>query len=830
MRLPDFINQIRRKFSETLNFARNPDQVVYRQGRRIALQRYEQMSLPGNNTKKAGISDPQPEPSIAVLHRTLPETSQRQTNLPPQSQSAVSTTLTQTPKIAFDYPEALRLQPGDVLTRGWIGRYIVGSCLQDQHWMRLYEGLQENSNEPVWIYEYGLSQTVFNERDTQSRRTAFKQLIDLNSWLGEGSDFRILKLRDVIVAPQQPCYLITQGLPEGQGLSQCLASRDQPFSPDQVREFLRQVLQSLKYLQAYQVHWPDGSLQAGLPHGHLNLDSLWIRFSETKTSRQGDAFFVYLSRLALWEHLFYAGEPPIQPIAQTNQALGTFADDLKGLGQMAFALLTGNTQLDPTNLQVWPNDPYTRSFYPYICRLIGHGPEEAFRNPDIAIAALPKRSPVAESVPPDLAESEPETTSSAHRAKRWPWLLAAMMLLGISIPLWQWLLRGRPHIEFAGPVCEASTGCVLNLGSFTSVTDSAASITYGFEPGSYWKESFFRSLRSPAVRSTSFLFLEESLERRTQALPSTLVRTARAPRDRIDLLNQIQQGQLQAGFIRGGQALPPGVSATTVAYDGIAIFVIYSDAQRDHNVLRLLEDHGRISLTELRALFTQQQQTIGSAQTPVQLYFPQGYVRSIEGEETVRLFRELVFDDSDDQAQFDAIHRQALQTVDNLENQPASIYAHMLNDFETQVDANNEVVNPVIGIGFDRISRMHGQCSVYPLTLTHNGRTYPVLVKDDGSSIDLSTDLCGDKGTYWVNSNIFEAPGRKPNEIDYPLGYSMSVAHPQQCTTSSANAECQIPGELLAQNLLSIEGQYLLSEVGLVPVEPIHRIRRFLWR
>ncbi|NER84232.1 MAG: hypothetical protein F6K42_32800, partial [Leptolyngbya sp. SIO1D8] len=340
MRLPDFVNQIRRKFSEATNFARNPDQVIYRQGRRIALEKYEQMSLPRRGEKGAepqrGAAEPQNEPSIPILNRSFPglnrtgsEPLRSQTAVSVPSRSATSVVLAPNPLPELVDPDLAHLQPGDVLTRGWVGRYVVGTCLQDHGWMRLYEGMQENGNEPIWIYEYRLSHTVFSERDIQARRTAFKQLIDFNSRLGEGSDFRILKLRDVITAAQQPCYVITQGLPGGQGLSECLASRDRPFSPEQVCEFLHQVLQSLQYLQAYQVHWPDGSSQTGLPHGRLNLESAWIRFSEARTPHQEDAFFVYLSRLALWEHLFYAGDPPIQEIAQTAQSLGTIADDFK---------------------------------------------------------------------------------------------------------------------------------------------------------------------------------------------------------------------------------------------------------------------------------------------------------------------------------------------------------------------------------------------------------------------------------------------------------------------------------------------------------------------
>ncbi|MEL7315776.1 MAG: hypothetical protein AAFN08_12570, partial [Cyanobacteria bacterium J06559_3] len=813
MRLPDFVNQIRRKFSEVTNLVKHPDQVIYRQGRRVALQKYEQLSLPGNGEKKvdaAAKENGRSHPAMTVLTRSRSAAATQ-----PRSIAAPVALAPTPPSASVDpaelaEPEGSRLQPGNVLTRGWVGRYVIGTCLQDDGWMRLYEGIQENSSEPVWIYEYRLSETVFNGRDRQSRRTAFKQVIDRNSRLGEGSDFRILKLRDVVTAAQQPCYLITQSLPGGHCLSECLASRGYPFAPEQVREFLRQVLQSLQYLQAYQVHWPQGSSQMGLPHGHLNLESVWIRFAETRSPGQADTFFVYLSRLALWEHLFYTGDPPLQEIAQTSQALGTIADDLSDLGGMAFILLTGNSQQDPTDLQAWPDDPQVRSLYPFICRLMGQGPEEPFRSPDTAIVALKTLLSTlvlpVEHEAPDVAESE-VAASPERRLGVWPWLLAGLALLGSGLLLWR-LISGRTPI--LGHTCDESNECVLQLGSLANT----GIIAYQFEPGSYWADIFSRSLASPAMRASSFL-LEESLERRAKAPSSTLVRAATAPRDRAALLEQIQQGQVQAGFIRGRQALPEGVGATTVGYDGIAIFVIHSDAHRDRNIPKLLD--GQITKEDLQKLFTQQTTVIGEDELPIKLYLPQGYADSAkDAAATIQLFRELVFENPSDQAQFDAAQRQVMQSIRDLDGPPDSIYAHMLDDFEIQAaNPDGETsAQPTIGIGFDRISRLKGQCSVYPLALTDDGKTYPVFVGTEGTPIDLNTDLCGDKGTYWVNPKIFEAPGNPlnerdldrddPDEVPYPLGYTMAVAHPEDCAVSTPDTDCQTPGESLAQQLLSL--------------------------
>jgi len=610
---------------------------------------------------------------------------------------------------------------------------------------------------------------------------------------------------------------VTNALPSSQCLAEHLATRQQPFSPIQVRELLRQVLQSLQYLQSYPVQWPNGTAQMGLPHGRLTLESLWIRFTEATVATQADSFFVYLSRLALWEHLFYPGDPPIQDIADNTQALCTLANDFAALGHIAFALLTRDTQANPAQLANWPDDTQARSLYPFVCRLLGIGPEEPFRRPDRAIAAL-RALPATWEVPVETEPPavEPDQTRTLNPV--W-WLAIGPALLGLGGGGLSWWQRRTGMPVLAGPTCRAADGCVLNLQPF----EDTVTITYDVEPGIAWHESFFRSLDSPVSLPDQAVLLEASLEARTEAASSKLMRASRDVRDRQELLSQIRRGDLQAGFVRGGQELPPGIAETTVAYDGLAIFVIYSDAQRDRNVLQRIDES--ISLADIRQLFTGQRQTIGKGDHPVKLYFPQGYDKSgNNAAETIALFRELVFDTAADQAQFDRMRRQVLATIAAQDPPPASIYAHMVDDFETQESTDQSL----IGIGFDRISRLNGQCSVYPLTLTHDRQTFPILMSHRGP-VDEQTDLCADRGAYWVNSDIFASP-EASSQPGYPLGYAMAMAYPDTCESSAAEADCVTPGATLANQLLSLEGQYLLSEVGLVPVQPLPRIRHFLAR
>ncbi len=812
MRLPDIVNQFRRKLSEGRNFVQNPSQTVFRGARKQALNAYEQAAVPGTGEKKTRSAESsnrqgwpeRPEWSTPRVPRGALSTGSRTAITP------ALTTATAVIQVSshLDYPAPL--VPGDILIRGWVGRYVVGPLLRDRGWMRLYDGVQENSNEAVWIYEYSFSEAVFSDREAQSRRLAFKQIIDLNSRLGEGSDFRILNIRDVIAPPKGPCYLMTQALPGGQCLAESAPLTMPSWSPGQMRELLRQVLQSLQYLQAYQVHWPEGQAQRGLPHGRLGPESLWLRFSEAKLPIYEPAFFIYLSRLALWEHLF---DPALQGVATATPDLGSLAQDFKALGTLAFELLDGDPQIDPALLDAWPEDAQARSLYPFICRLLDTGPEEPFRSPEAAIAAL-RQLPLAvlpaENAPIAVGPADQTPTATSDSPRIWLWLLAGLLLVG-AIPLVRWLVQGEAPLELAGPTCEAADDCTLTLGTL----EPTASIVYAVEPGTSWDRSFFRSLGSP-LTTTGTVLLDDALRQRLGVGANALQKAVLKPRDRQDLLTQLERGHVQAALIRGGdEGLPPGIAETTVAYDGIAIFVTSSDARRDRNLPKLV--NGQISLADLRQLFTQERPTLGKGQHPVKLYFPQGYTYSEKDAETVALFRELLFNQDEDRTKFDQVQQKTRRAIAVLPQTHGSIYAHMLSDFETQ-----SAEETVIGIGFDRISRLHGQCSVYPLALTHQGKTYPILVGVDGKPLDIDFDLCGDKGAYWVNSDSFTRAS------SYPLGFGLTVAYPEACAT--VEAECQPPGAILAAKLRSIEGQYLLSETGLVPVEPIQRIRRFLWR
>ncbi|MEO0870204.1 MAG: hypothetical protein AAFY17_17590, partial [Cyanobacteria bacterium J06642_11] len=191
----------------------------------------------------------------------------------------------------------------------------------------LYLGRQEASQEEVWIKEYLLNDGA------EAQRQAFQQLIDLNLKLGQGPDFRLVQLKDFATTPQA-CYLISRPFTGAIPLSHYVSTQG-ACSPKQVRRVLQQCLESLRYLHtACTVLWPTGS-ERGLCHGNLSLDSVWIRCSEE--SPQDDNFFVYVTDLALWDHIFWLN----QPLATQGQDLGSMQHDLDDLGHIGLSLLLG---------------------------------------------------------------------------------------------------------------------------------------------------------------------------------------------------------------------------------------------------------------------------------------------------------------------------------------------------------------------------------------------------------------------------------------------------------------------------------------------------------
>jgi hypothetical protein len=251
---------------------------------------------------------------------------------------------------------------------------------------------------------------------------------------------------------------------------------------------------------------------------------------------------------------------------------------------------------------------------------------------------------------------------------------------------------------------------------------------------------------------------------------------------RLDfLVTTLPESQSTLGVIESS------FNTETIAYDGVAIFVAFSDIHRDKNIAKSLQ--GKITIKQLRQLYTGEVKNwkeIGGPNLPVKLYIP-------TDQRLIQLFEQRIFADYPEELNlFRKLQNQTIRQKDATQG-----LRDVLQDFE---------IDDVGSIGFDAFSKVYGQCSVYPLAIALTQDTaIQALVQDNGQPINPKSDLCDDKGSYWLNAGIFNS------KISYPLQYKIAVLYPKESNAAD-------PGKKFADLWKTKEGQSLLNAAGLVPV------------
>lgn len=884
MKLTDIVNQTRRRSNEVTNILRHPTSMLRMYGRRYFLNWYSNLEF--GKRKKTADNDRRTNPSAnqstnstaSNLWQYLPLQKRRRLSKLPKDAAeslakapaetlaetsgdlgaiATAPALTLTKSVSGLYsrvPPALKA--GEILKGAWWGRYTVDECLQDTPRFRRYNGFQNNGNHPVWIYEYQLLDSDFNQQDADQRSNAFRAIIDLNLRLGNERDFRIVKLQDVVASVDRRCFLITQALPNAQPLADYVAQVG-VLSPQQVRRLLHQGLQTLQYLHSsYQVRWPDNAIEYGLYHGNLSLESLWIRHSEQTLGIEEPQFFIYFANFALWEHLFI---PPSQyrhpHIAQGIVELGSITQDLAALGQIGFQLLHGNllnplTQRPyaPNDRDDWPEFLQNHPLQSFIKRLMGLAIEAPFHSAGAALSALqrlPKQT--VESLPQSDFNSEENTELAGWHRNRWLTIFTIVLLggllgfIGVRTRFLLTTFRVLSHGLSSTTDIKCAAPCRLR-----EMTDlPTGRIPYGLQTDSAWQTAFEQA---EVWRETSVRHL--SVEDVTQPPPTwetTLeARVAKAGESSLSLdlaLESLDSRVLYQAMVNGKidfalmrvednateDDVPAGFVAEVVAYDGLVAVVPYSDAARDNNIAQRL--NGQISLETLRDIYIGQLLAVDDQ--PVEAYFPlkpvvnreQETVQFADAQVVISSFEtQLLTDAPTDQIRFQRSAFQANKaasirelgqtiTVDLRNSKHAlryDMFARMYRDFEQSLADNSDTAP--IRIGFEQLSQVFGQCSVYPLAITYNQKTVQPFLQSGDRPLTPNTNLCNDKGSYWPNVEAFQTG-------DYPMLSSLAVVYPQGSPT----------GKVMAQMLKTAEGQYLISESGLVPLLPIPTLKAILW-
>jgi hypothetical protein len=492
-------------------------------------------------------------------------------------------------------------------------------------------------------------------------------------------------------------------------------------------------------------------------HGNLGLESLLMSHHH----------YVYACDFASWEHPFIP-TPVKMPLPE---------QDLIDLGWVAFFLWTGqaissdsDTMLSPREAQHWPQeDPPLKEF---LHRLLGlDTPFESAAEARQILLDLPE--------PQNLTgfqidrSSEPETKPKSR--KLWLLSLLALPLLGGLL----WLLLPR---SMSDSYAETAKFKYL-LPSFMDVN--------GIQPGKY-------PYTGERLGTWSTILDKKPVsDRKVRALltqPKADVAATfdyRGYRPLRSPLNEVLKANWKANFAIASLStkLPEGLMQETVAYDGLLVYV---PAYKNQNLPGALQ--GKISLTQLKQIFTGQivnWEKLGPEfpDLPIKLYRPME-------PEALRLFEQKVFN-SDPRliAQFRKIEQRST-----------------FNTLRSIAAGDQQAQKPEAGtLSFGLLAQTWDQCKVYPLALTE-GNSPPVepLQRETTSGtlqpISPADNLCLGKKPFPDISAFSTAK--------YPLSSPVVVAYPLD-----NNLPGHRSGPLFAQFLKTQDGQYLLQQAGIVPLQ-----------
>lgn len=657
------------------------------------------------------------------------------------------------------------------------GKYQVELLLQEGEQLRIYRGIRAVNNTPVLIKEYWL--TDFNSREVRQAKEKLERLDSLSFRSGGVQDFRLVVPSDTFIdqATKRGYVITTYASEDRLSLHDYLIQEQRKgkvgLPPLEVRQILAQVLQTLWFMHNHPVRFSDGAVQRGIAHGNLTLDSLLRVPNSSSNGANNIQFYIYVNDLGIWKEPFQHASQVI-PTTDTNQLARR---DLTSLGIVGFYLLVGETAgypdrfSDPKAHPNWSEIP-DQPLKAIIRQLLGLNHPHSFNNADEVRQALERSAVVVEQTPDS---TEPDVDQTVDN--RWWFVLVALLTLLLTVGMvrlgWQLLTQIWPNpgdkIEQMLPGGSPSRleGVEVPDGSFQyGVSDS-------------WRDALGRGRVSANQTFAATLTERDPRFGRYQE-------DNRLPHDDPALLDKLQTGQID--FILGtwDASTQAELKHEIVAYDGVVIFVAFSDPVRQRNIAKALR--GKLSFRDLQALYADASEwrlPNSLKEMNTKRYAPDDKI-------AIELFEQEV------------LQRQPLiesfRNVLNISIEQQNIntmVGNILQDFENR---------DTVGIGFGRLSKILGQCSVYPLAIGRSGQEVQPITAD-GKAITPDFDLCDLKGGYAPDDDLF-TKGR------YPLIYPLSVIYmPQKEQTAQA----------FIQALQTDEGQCLLTEAGLVPIRSIRK-------
>jgi ABC-type phosphate transport system substrate-binding protein len=645
--------------------------------------------------------------------------------------------------------------PAQTELRGSLGTYRISELLRSQGMGRLYRGTQTSNGQPVALKEYLLPSQCFNPVEAHQRRTALVQVMQGGFNHPKGREFRLVSPSETIADPS--------------------SDRVYLIFPGDIANLptLRQVLRETGAFSASRVRQVLNQVLQTLHFLHSqpsSLSSQEARFGTVHGNLGLDSLlmsesgYVYLCDPIAWEQVFSPTPPKMLSPAQ----------DLIDLGAVAFALWTGQSiragdaSLNPRESQHWPqDDPPLKDF---IHRLLG-------LDPLFDSAAAARQASIELPQPESSADFHSNLSQSSSKSNRKYWLLSLLTLPLLGGLLWLILPRSTPN-SYA-----ETTSFKRLLPSFTDVN--------GVQPGQY-------PYTGEALGTwTTVLDKKPASDRKIRTLLTQPKSDLAARFDyrsyapRRSPLKEVLEANSKANFaiVSSGTALPEGLIQEPVAYDGLLVYV---PAYKSQNLPSMLQ--GNISLAQLRKIFTGQLthwKQLGSEfpDLPIKPYRPME-------PEALRLFQQKVLgNDPSLIAKFNKIEQRS--TFDTLRSIAAG------EQQVKQAEAGS--------ISFGLLTQTWDQCKIYPLAVAQdNAAPVQPLLKETTNGtmqpISPSDNLCLQKKPL-PNGSAFHT-------ATYLLSMPLMLAYPRDNSLPGYTS-----GPLFAKFLKTQDGQYLLQQAGLVPLQ-----------
>jgi hypothetical protein len=789
--LPDLVNPILHKFRTLRNFVQNPVRIFSQRARLEGQKAYENFEI--SRPKSRELNGRGKE--IADLPPELASDAPR---------SSISNTFRDNSQDFFRQYENGKIESDRDFP------YDLLSFYQQTETSQIYKGIHKENDKLIFIFEYFCDRIDLPREEIEETLEELVESFSLSPL--QRDKFRLIIPTNI--ARRSPSgdtiYAIAERPKKSWTLREHLeyvenVDRKSAIAIPQVVRFLDLVLQSLWFLHHYQLRLSQETLQLGLAHGNLTLDNLLWVANEDQSNFSGQNFWIYLFNLQVFTDFRYLLKE--KAASQTEKQ-----KDLKCLGEIGFNLWLGKTEniksLRKEDQKLFESlrAQKSQTLYDFLQDLEGGN----FASADVARNKLISLKEKIEREFQDSVERDqsilPLTSGKQKRQINWlvaiavscgsfliAFMIAKLALRTIGVELPNPLTRLSQKTEEI--IDEKNHECyIANIeGVETLMNSSQLGL---FEKESNW-ERIFSKTGLVAANDTN---LEAKLKQKLRLNYDRIFVTEPSKTNILKILaNQQERFALMRGM-NFSELKEHGLQQTIVAYDALVFFIPFNN----HYVVKQNFDNNL---------------TIETTQLERQIYL-EGIIdfdRFLIDENNLRIIRDSQDrqEESSDAIDYVPFERDAREffvekmqqkqigdsevlqnwLIEKIKQQKQQIQSSQplttYDIFGTMFAEYNNKQTKSLGFGW--LSMVLGQCSVYPLAYGQQ-----VVKNNYDRALSPQIDLCDDKGSYWGS----------PDEIEkYEFSYPLAVVYPQDSEI----------GEKFADLLLTLEGQFLLREAGLIP-------------